>query len=406
MDRLNVGLVFGGVSPEHEVSVISTLQVASVMDAERYNAVPLYIAKDGTWYTGDALLDLERYADVDKLIKKATPVGIDPRSRGKLRLTPSGRLGKALAEIDVVLLGLHGGAGENGGLQGLCETLDVPYTGSGVLGSALGMDKSLSKIVCRNQGVPVVSFAEIRESSWAGNEESQLDELERHPGLPCVVKPARLGSSIGIGFAATRDELSSAIEEALRYDEKVVVEQAVSDLVEINCSVLGSPIDAVASVLEQPVASDDARLLSFKDKYMRGQSGGSKSASSSKIDAPGGMASLDRLIPAPLSDAQTEEIRTLAVRVFKLFECSGVARIDFMIDGETNKVYFNEINTIPGSFSFYLWQPTGIAFPSLVNRLIELALERTADARRHIRSYDVNLLSARSLSGLKGAKKA
>lgn len=405
MDRLNVGLVFGGVSPEHEVSVISTLQVVSVMDTERYNAVPVYIAKDGKWYSGDLLLDLERYADLDKLVRQAKPVGIDPRTRGKLRLISPGRFGGAPADIDVVLLGLHGGAGENGSLQGLCETLDVPYTGSGVLGSAVGMDKCVSKMVCRDQGVPIVAFAEIRENSWAGSEEVRLDELERHPGLPSVVKPARLGSSIGIGFADTREELASAIEEALRYDEKVVVEQAVTDLIEINCSVLGSPTDAVASVLEQPVASDDARLLSFKDKYMRGQGGGPKGAAP-KSDAPGGMASLDRLIPAPLSDAQTEEIRALAVQVFKLFECSGVARIDFMIDGATDQVYFNEINTIPGSFSFYLWQPTGIEFRSLVNRMIELALERSAEARRHIRSYDVNLLSARSLSGLKGAKKA
>ena len=404
--RLNVGLVFGGVSPEHEVSIISTLQAAAALDTERYRAVPVYISKDGSWYSGDHLLDLERFSDLPSVLAGATEVLIDPGVRTKLRLVEARRFGTRLvAEIDVVLIGVHGGTGENGGLQGLCETLDVPYTGSGVLGSAVGMDKCISKVLCRASGIPVVDFAEIRESRWGGREEETLDELVQRPGLPCVVKPARLGSSIGIGFASTRDELNTCIEEALRYDEKVVVEAAVADLTEINCAVLGSPDEAVASVLEQPVATDGAVVLSYRDKYMRGGDGGPKGSPSDKTGGgSAGMASLDRIIPAPLDEARTSEIRALAVSVFRLFECSGVARIDFMIDGTTGKLYFNEINTIPGSFSFYLWQPSGIDFTVLVGRLIEIALDRSAVNSRHIRSYDVNLLSEKSLRGIKGAK--
>jgi D-alanine-D-alanine ligase len=266
------------------------------------------------------------------------------------------------------------------------------------------MDKCVSKILCRDQGIPVVEFAEVRETRWAGNEDKVLDELVAMPGLPCVVKPARLGSSIGIGFVSSRHELNSCVEEALRYDDKIVVERAVVNLTEINCSVLGSPDEAVASVLEQPVGTSGAQLLSYRDKYMRGGSKGSKVGSSSKNAGPGGMASLDRIIPAPLSEARTVEIQELAVRIFRLFECSGVARIDFMIDSSNDALYFNEINTIPGSFSFYLWQPSGIDFTTLVSRLIEIALRRSEVNSRHIRSYEVNLLSEKSLKGIKGAK--
>jgi D-alanine-D-alanine ligase len=402
---LNVGLVFGGVSPEHEVSVISTLQAAAALDTSRFAAVPVYIAKDGTWYTGQSLLDLQSYRDLEAVTRKARKVVIDPRYRGKLRLSEPTRFGlRVVADIDVVLPGLHGGSGENGGLQGLCEVVDVAYAGSGILGSSVGMDKCISKILCREQGIPVVEFAQLREVDWAGREERQLDALEGYPGLPCVVKPARLGSSIGIGFAKTRDELNDHIEEALRYDDKIVVEQAVPNLVEINCAVLGLPGDAIASVLEQPVGSDGA-ILSYGDKYMRGGSGkGQKTGSAPKSAHAAGMASLDRIIPAPLDEGRTADIQNVAVRIFTLLECSGCARIDFMINSSTGQLYFNEINTIPGSFSFYLWQPAGVDFTALVTRLIEIALHRHRVAESHIRSYDVNLLSAASLKGLKGTK--
>lgn len=397
---LNVGLAFGGVSPEHEVSVISSLQAAAALDTARFNAVPIYIAKDGAWYTGRTLLELERYSDLGSVVRSAVPVVIDARKRGKLRIAEPRRWGlRTVADIDVMLLGLHGGSGEDGGLQGLCEVVDVPYTGSGILGSSVGMDKCISKMLCRENGIPVVEFAQLRERDWAGSEERILDRLESFPGFPCVVKPARLGSSIGIGFASTRTELSRYIEEALRYDAKLVIERAVSDLVEINCAVLGNPEEASASVLEQPVTTGGS-VLSYGDKYMR-RGAGSKGGS--KVSAAG-MASLDRIIPAPLDEVRTNEIRNLAVRIFRLFECAGVARIDFMIDGRTDRVYFNEINTIPGSFSFYLWRPAGVDFTDLVSRMIDLAIERHDAAVAHIRSYDVNLLSSASLRGIKRAK--
>lgn len=385
------------------------------MDRERFDPVAIYIGKDGRWYTGSGLFDLDRYQDLDDLRASARRVALDPGDFGTLNLVDLAGPGPFKTpfrrRIDVMFLGLHGGAGEDGGIQGLCNAFNIPFTGSDVAGSSIGIDKVLSKLVSRDAGIPIVDFVAFRESEWGGREEAFLDRIEKRLGYPVIVKPARLGSSIGIAQAKDRDALDAAIEEAFRYDDKVVVEHAVEALREINCAVLGSPDEAIASVLEQPVRTEGEQLLTYEEKYMRGGGGnktpakgpGRRGAKREEASA-GGMASLDRIIPAPLTDELTEEIRSLAVRIFKLFECSGVARIDFMIDDTTGRVYFNEINTIPGSFSFYLWQPSGIPFDELVTRMIELAFERHLDRNGRIRSYDVNLLSQRSLQGLKKLK--
>ncbi|MCS4187905.1 D-alanine--D-alanine ligase family protein [Salinibacter ruber] len=410
-EPLQVGVVLGGVAPEHEVSVITALQAAAALDRDRYTPVPIYVAKDGTWYTGDALLEVKAYRDLDALREDALPMALAPTPYGHLELIEDRAPGilKRLQRpalrrrIDVMLLGLHGGPGENGGVQGLCETFNVPYTSAGVFGSALGMDKVMSKRVCRQAGIPVVDFVALREGEWAGREAAALDECEATLDYPLVVKPARCGSSIGIAQVNTRAELDAAIEDAFRYDDKVVVEKAVEALREINCSVLGDGHEATPSVLEEPVPSDDDAVLTFQDKYMRedGEAakaeGGTKSAESS----PEGMAAQDRIVPANLSDERTETIQDLAVRIFHQFECAGVVRIDFMIDESTGRVYFNEINTIPGSFSFYLWEPSGVSFGALVDRLVTIARRRHRDRNGRVQTYDVNLLAEKNLQGVK-----
>ncbi len=408
---LNIGIVFGGVSPEHEVSIITAMQVAAALDTSRYRPIPVYLAKDGNSYTGTNLFNIEVYKDLETLMLIAQQVHLQAGEHGLAELVtsvPKGWFGQQLqrVNIDVMFLALHGGEGENGAMQGICEMYDVPYTGSGVLGSALGMDKVLSKMVCQSQNVPVVDFVTLRDAEWANREEEWLDSCEAALGYPVVVKPARLGSSIGISKASNRQQLDAAIEEALRFDEKVIVEKAVQQLREINCSVLGDANDAIASVLEQPLTGED--LLTYQEKYMRGGSNEGAKVAGSKGGAQngsGGMAPLDRDIPAPISDEQTREIQALAVRVFQLFECAGLARIDFMIDDATGKVYFNEINTIPGSFSFYLWEPSGIPFDELTHRLIEIARSQNKKKSKRVRSYDVNLLAMHG-SGAKGGVKA
>ncbi len=407
--KIRVGVLFGGVAPEHEVSVITAQHAIHALDRARYEPVPVYVAKDGAWFVGDVLKDIEAFRDLDRIRREAIRVRAVPGEAHTLSLV-GGKRGGLFArrpdvrEIDVAFLALHGGSGEDGGVQGFLEMCNVPFTGSGVAGSAIGMDKALSKYLCRDRGIPVVDFLAFRESDWADREEAWLDRCERELGYPVVVKPARLGSSIGIAKAADRKALDRAIEDAFRYDGKIVAERAVQPLKEINCAVLGGEEQAVASVLEQPVQMDRERLLTFRDKYMRGDAPKQGPQSAGQPKTGRGMASLDRIVPAPLDEKTAERIRALALEAFRAFECSGVARIDFMIDEGDGAVYFNEINTIPGSFSFYLWEATGVSFGELAHRMIEEAFERHRARNRRIRTYDVNLLSETGLCGIKGGK--
>ena len=402
-----VGVFFGGISPEHEVSIISALQAMSALDTERWTPVPIYVTKSGAWWTGVAL----REPDVFKraMVESGDVFQVHPKpgaGRG-LVLEESAPLAwfsrsRRTVSVDVVLPIMHGGAGEDGSLQGLFETLSVPYAGSGPLAAALAMDKVAAKRWAESHSIPQARFEAFTETDWQGREEAKLDQLVSSVGLPCIVKPARLGSSIGISRAGSRTELDAAIEEALRYDSSVVVEEAVANLRELNCSVLGRKGNARASVLEEPLSGD--ALLSFQDKYMRGGGGkGQPGVPLGKASAAG-MASLDRQIPASISADLTEEVRALAVRTFEAFDCEGVVRIDFLMDGSTGRVLFNEINTMPGSLSFYLWEPSGVPFAALLTEVLEAGLARHREKAGRIRSYDINLLSERDLGGLKGAK--
>jgi D-alanine-D-alanine ligase len=264
--------------------------------------------------------------------------------------------------------------------------------------------------VCREADIPVVDFVAFREDEWSYQEEAGLDRCEAELDYPLVVKPARCGSSIGIAQAETREQLDAAIEDAFRYDDKVVVEEAVEELREINCSVLGDRHEATPSVLEEPVSSAEDEVLTFQDKYMRENGEGAKeggaSGTKSAESTPEGMAAQDRIVPAELSDERTEEIQEMAVRIFHLFECAGVVRIDFMIDQATDQLYFNEINTIPGSFSFYLWEPSGVPFDELLDRLVTIARRRHRERNGRVQTYDVNLLAEKSLQGFKAEEPA
>ncbi len=273
--------------------------------------------------------------------------------------------------------------------------MGVPYTGSGVMASSVGMDKVRAKVLCQAADIPVVDWVEITEEDWLGEEDARLDAVVKSLGFPAIVKPVHLGSSIGIGRVTDRDELESAIEEAFRYDASVMVERCVSNLREINCSVLGTAGNRRISVLEEPVAGDGT--LSFEDKYLRGSGG-----KGTKGGVEAGMASLDRIIPAPVSGQVTKHITDLAGRIFDALDASGVARIDFLMDDVTHDVWFNEINTIPGSLSFYLWEPTGVPFGELLEQLLELAVERFETRSRRVRTFETNLLDTRAAGGLKG----
>ncbi|MFA9557925.1 D-alanine--D-alanine ligase family protein [Evansella sp. AB-rgal1] len=396
--RTRVAVIYGGMSVEHEVSVISALQAVQNMDQAKYEIIPLYISKEGTWYTGEQLLDIDQYKDLKGLLQRSQKILLSREANNRVTVNkdPKPKWGKAyINEIDVAFPIIHGTFGEDGVLQGYLELLGLPYVGCDVLSSSTGMDKVIMKNVYRDSGLPILDYVWFYSSQWNDAQEDWIQKVESELHYPVIVKPANLGSSVGISKAADRDELEEAVELAAQFANKVVVEKMVQNMTEINCSVLGDYESAEASVCEEVLGSDE--ILSYEDKYSGG--GSSKEGGASK-----GMESTNRVIPAEISEDKTKEIQELAVRAFQVLGCSGVSRIDFMIDKDTDKVYINEINTIPGSLSFYLWEPTGKPYKELTNDLIKLALKRTREREQLMFSIDSNLFSLSKLSGGKGSK--
>lgn len=393
MIEKNLIVAFGGSSPEHEVSVLTAMQVLSALEDTSYNLVPLYITKSGRWLSGEILKDLSNYENLPTLEKQANSCAFVKDEIGRTLLkdqSPSGLFSKPKAvPVYAVVCAFHGSEGENGAFQGVCDMFNIPFTGSGVLGSSVGMDKVKAKQLCEANGIPVTASLDFYESDWATHQETILQEAELL-GFPLIVKPTSLGSSIGVAKAENKDELVEAIETAFRYDAHLLVEVAVNPLMEINCSVLGTAENCKASVCERPIGNSET--LSFEDKY---QSGGGSDK---------GMASADRVIPADISPELTETIRSMAVHTFKTFDAGGVARLDFLINADTEEVYFNEINTIPGSFSFYLWDKSDLNFTQLLEEMIEIALKKHQAKNGRIRSYETNLLSEKAAKGIKGLK--
>ncbi|MCI8336080.1 MAG: D-alanine--D-alanine ligase [Peptococcaceae bacterium] len=397
MQKIRVGVIFGGKSVEHEISIVSALQAMAALDQEKYSVTPIYITKEGVWYTGERLTDIEAYRKLPELLatcQKIVPaVNSDER---QYYIPKQGMFAKWLQEqIDVMLPVFHGSHGEDGCVQGLFELMNIPYAGPGVLGAAVGMDKIMMKAVLKDAGLPIVPYVWFTGYRWVEYQDAVIDEIEKELGYPVIVKPANLGSSIGIGKADTREQLIEAIDLAAGFSSRIVIEKMVESLREINCSVLGDVEYAEASVCEEPVAAKD--ILTYADKYMKD--------SATKAGDSKGMASLSRQIPANIGEELTQQVQDYAKKAFIALDGSGVSRIDFLLNGSTGQVYVNEINTIPGSLSFYLWQATGRDFSRLMDKLIELALKRNREKNRLTYSYDGNILAGGNFGGLKGTKK-
>ncbi len=392
--KTRVAMLFGGKSVEHEVSVISGIQAILSMDTDKYEVIPVYMTKKNEMYIGEDIGNIEAYKDINALLSRSQRV-IMINENGHVKLTgfPVKKFGKnPEKEIDIAFPVVHGTNVEDGAFQGYLKTVGIPFVGCDVTASAIGMDKFIMKAVLKEGNVPVLD-ARLYTLSDYSDMETLLDNVEKEIGYPAIVKPVNLGSSVGISVAKDRVELTNSIDDAFRYATKVLVEHAISKLREINCAVLGDENDAIASECEEPLHTDE--ILSYEDKYVsNSKSGGSK-----------GMASVSRKIPAELSGEKREEIRDLAVRAFKLLGCNGVARIDFMIDEENGKLYFNEINTIPGSLSFYLWEPVGIPYKELLSRMIDLCLKRARQEESLTFTFDTNILNSASFGGSKGGAK-
>ncbi len=392
--KTRVAMIFGGKSVEHEVSVISGIQAILSMDTDKYEVIPVYMTKKNEMYIGEDIGNIEAYKDIKALLDRSRRViMINENGRVKLMPFPLKKIGKnPETEIDIAFPVVHGTNVEDGAFQGYLKTIGIPFVGCDVTASAIGMDKYIMKAVLKEGNVPVLD-ARLYTLSDYKEIDTLLDNVEKEIGYPAIVKPVNLGSSVGISVAKNRVELTNSIDDAFRYATKVLVEHAISSLREINCSVLGDENDAIASECEEPLHTED--ILSYEDKYVsNSKNGGSK-----------GMASVSRKIPAEISPKLREEIRDMAVKSFKLLGCNGVARIDFMIDEESGKLYFNEINTIPGSLSFYLWEPVGVPYKELLSRMIDLCLKRARREEGLTFTFDTNILNSASFGGSKGGAK-
>jgi D-alanine-D-alanine ligase len=380
MERLRVGVIFGGRSVEHDVSIVTAHQVMAALGS-RHDVVPVYVTKEGKWLTGAGLNDLAVYRS--RTWEDAGEAAHIPPVEGAGGLVaPGGRLraGRTIP-LDVVVPAIHGTFGEDGTLQGLLELAGLPYTGSGVVGSAVGMDKVAMKRAFRAAGLPVVRDVVIDGAALDNDADGVYERVESEIGYPAFVKPARLGSSVGIGKASDRVELGAAVDVARRYDRRIVVEESKESCIEINCSVLGGPGRApAASVCEQPVRWQD--FLSFENKYLAGPKGGGK----------GGMAGQERRIPAPISDELTKQVQDNALTAFEAVDAAGVARVDAFVDEATGETWVMEINTIPGSFSFYLWEQSGMSFEDLMDAMLEIALTAHRGRGELMFSFDSTLL--------------
>lgn len=408
--KIKVGVMFGGKTVEHEISIISAIQAMGYLNKDKYDIIPIYITKNNEFYVGENIGRIEAYTDIKKLLSESQRV-IMVNDGGKTQLIkyPHKMFSKGVYDyIDIAFPIVHGTNVEDGTLQGYLKMFNIPYVGCDVLSSAVGMDKYVMKTVLKDNGIPVLDCKCYTGNQYDEDSEKIVEEIESVIGYPVIVKPVNLGSSIGISKAENRSELYDSLDTAFHYATKVLIETAVQNLKEINCSVLGDYETAEASECEEPVSSD--KILTFAEKYIgdgsaKGAKGGVKGGVKSSPSGSKGMATLKRKIPADITPEQRDEIRALAVKAFKVLGCNGVSRIDFMMDTETKQIWLNEINTIPGSLSFYLWEPLGVKYAELLDKMISYARKRERENDSITYTFDSNVLQGVKLGGgTKGAK--
>lgn len=391
--RKTVGVIFGSRSVEHDVSIVTAQQVIQALDPRKYEVVPIYITRDGRWVSGPGLRDLNTFRSDDiseRMGIKEIVLSPSTAHHGLIVSPVSGLLARSqVRALDVAFPVVHGSHGEDGTLQGLFELADIPYVGAGVLASAVTRDKIMLKTVLSGLGIPVVRYVAFTRQEWVSVADALLARIESEVGFPAFVKPASLGSSIGVARANDAREARTYVNVAANFDQRILVEAAVEGVMEINCAVMGNA-DPRPSVLEQPISWQE--FLTYEEKYMRSA-------------GAAGMKGAERRIPAPISDDLTARIREMALRAFRAVDGRGIARVDFLVREETGEVYLNEINTMPGSLAFYLWLEEGMTPAQVVDELIRLALEAHAEKRKTVYNYKTGLIAHAAARGLKGIKK-
>ena len=398
--KIKVGVVFGGESVEHEVSIISAVQAMYKMDSNKYEIIPIYITKKREWYTGEMLKDMETFQDMDLLKRYAKNVVLYEKDGVFVLQNKKGFKG-IVNTLDIVFPIVHGTNVEDGTLQGYLQSIGIPYVGSNVYASAVGQDKVFMKQIFESENLPVKKYVWFYDQEYKLDSDAVIEKVSKLK-YPLIVKPATLGSSVGINKAKNEEELIKAIEEAILYDEKIVVEEMVENLTEVNISVLGNYQAQELSELEEVIPTKD--ILTYEDKYIGDKKLKGKGKVPYKVPAKGskGMISANRKIPATISEKLKKEVENIAIKAFKALGSSGVCRIDFLVDNKAKKVYINEMNSCPGSLACYLWEEKGKDYTELLEEMINIGVK---DYKRRIsktHSFDTNIL--KGYVGIKGAK--
>lgn len=389
--KIRLGVVFGGPSVEHEVSIISALQAINNIDENKYEVIPIYITKDREFYTSKLLKNIDVYKDIDLVKRYAKKITFYKKNE-VLILQTIGMFKRTVGEVDIIFPIVHGNNVEGGSLTGYFETLGVPVIGCNVLGAALGQDKVVLKQVLEASGLPIVPYTWFYDKEYNKNKTLIFRNIKKM-GYPVIVKPASLGSSVGISFVKDEVDLNNAIIDALKYDNKIIIEKAIINLKEVNCSIVGNYEYQNASVIEEVVTNN--KFLTYSDKYLKGSKG--------KGTPSKGMGSQARIIPANINNDLAKKIQELSKLTFSALNLSGVCRIDFLIDTSDNKVYINEPNTIPGSLSYYLWEKSGKNYPELLSELISIGIKNYKHKESKVCSFETNILS-NFKNGSKGSK--
>ena len=390
-DRYRIGVVFGGRSVEHDVSIVTAQQVMHALEEAGHTVLPIYIDRSGNYFQGAALREIANFeTEAWRQRRDVTAVLLSPQPKqhGLIVEPLAGRFrASRVQRMDVAFPTLHGTHGEDGSLQGLLELADIPYVGCGVLASALANDKWMTKAILREAGLPVLAGLLLERDEWLRDPQKIMAEAQERLRYPLIIKPARTGSSIGIGFAEDEASLRAATEIAIAFDHRVLWEERLTDCREINCAVLGYGKELRASPLEQPLSYEE--FLSYEEKYLRGGEG---------------MKSAERIIPAPIGDSLTEAIQEAARATFAALDGRGTARMDFLLKQDGSAFYLNEVNTMPGSLAFYLWQEAGLSPAEVCEALLEIAFRAAADKRGTRYDHRTTLLGQVTARGLKGSK--
>ena len=394
--KIKVGVIFGGETVEHEVSIISAVQAMGQIDKEKYDIIPIYISKDRTWYTGKMLMEMDVYKDFETLKRYAKKVTLVKRDNGFFLTSINGLFRRDVEELDIVLPIVHGKGAEDGSLAGYLDSVGIPYAGPKMLGAALGQDKVVMKQVMASCGLPIVDYTWFYDTEYLEDSAKILKDIKK-VGYPVIVKPANLGSSVGITVVKKEKDIEKAIDEAIKYDTKIVVEKMVDNLVEVNQAVLGNYEMQELSAIAEMLTDND--FLTYEDKYI----GGGKKSGGKKVSAKGANMSNSAMnIPAKLDKTVEKKVNQLSLDTFRALNLRGVARVDYLINKKTKEVYINEPNTIPGSLSFYMFKAIGKSYTELLDDIITMTIKDYKNEHKKTTSFESNILS--TYNGSKGAK--